>query len=91
MSKFISHDDYQPGNDLVDKQHPASIQIGLPFCAKRIPKSPDAAPNPRSAGLKRHGGGLSFGYFSLAEHKFAWSEFEQPKAGPKGENHGWFS
>jgi len=23
-------------------------------------------------------GRLSFGYFSLAEHKFAWSEFEQP-------------
>jgi hypothetical protein len=23
--------------------------------------------------------------------KFAWSKFEQPADGPKGENHGWFS
>jgi hypothetical protein len=32
-----------------------------------------------------------FGYFSLDKHKFVWKEFEQPKAGPKGENQGWFS
>jgi hypothetical protein len=35
--------------------------------------------------------GLVFGYFILAAHKFAWSEFEQPSAGPQGENHEWFS
>ena len=46
---------------------------------------------PRRAGIKRQPGRLFFGYFLLATHKFAWSKFEQPKAGPKGENQGWFS
>jgi hypothetical protein len=40
---------------------------------------------------KRQPGWLFFGYFLLATHKFAWSQFEQPKAGPKGENQGRFS
>jgi len=42
-------------------------------------------------GLSRLPGGLFFGYFLLATHKFVWNEFEQPQAGPKGESHGWFS
>jgi len=38
----------------------------------------------RNAGSKRHPGRLFFGYFLLATHKFAWSEFEQPTGWPAG-------
>ncbi len=38
----------------------------------------------RSTGNKRHPGGLFFGHFILAKHKFAWSEFEQPIGWPEG-------
>jgi len=41
-----------------------------------------------NAGDKRHPGGLSFADFSLAEHKFAWSEFEQPIGWPAGRKPG---
>ncbi|MCQ8103782.1 hypothetical protein NP590_06665, partial [Methylomonas sp. SURF-2] len=36
-------------------------------------------------------GRFVFRYFLLATHKFVRSEFEQPKAGPKGESQGWLS
>ena len=42
----------------------------------------------RRAGSKRHPGGLFFGYFLLAKHKFAWSEFEQPIGWPEGRKPG---
>jgi len=53
---------------------------GSPF---RQPRS-----KARSAGSKRHPGGFFFGYFLLAEHKFAWSEFEQPIGWPAGRKPG---
>jgi hypothetical protein len=49
---------------------------GSPFCR---PSS-----KARSAGNKRHPGGVFFGYFLLAKHKFAWNEFEQPAGWPEG-------
>jgi len=34
--------------------------------------------------IKRDVGGLFFGYFLLAKHKFVWNEFEQPIGWPAG-------
>ncbi|OAI05653.1 hypothetical protein A1353_10790 [Methylomonas methanica] len=42
----------------------------------------------RNAGKKRHPGRLFFGYFLLAVHKFAGSEFEQPIGWPEGRKPG---
>jgi len=55
--------------------------------AARFSQGLDApAKNPvsslRSAGNKRMWGGLFFGFFLLAEHKFVRNEFEQPIGWP---------
>jgi len=65
------------------------LPVGVRHGCRTLAKGQEAPfANPRqklrSAGNKRHPGGVSFGDFSLAKHKFVWNEFEQPIGWPEG-------
>jgi len=66
-----------PGANLHDQREPAGRGAGTRRVQIRLERICMTKGSPQGEAQGR------------VEYKFAWSEFEQPKAGPKGGTHGW--